>query len=82
MDTVGKGQSGTKRESNINIYTRSAVRLTADENVPCSTQSPVWRSVMTCGDRMRGGREAREEGVVHTVMADLRHHTAETNTTL
>ena len=38
----GEGESGTNGESSINTYTPSA-----GEKLLCSTESPVWCSVMT-----------------------------------
>ena len=51
MDTVGEGESG------ISIYVLSGIRWIAGEELLCSTGSPVWCSVMTWRDGMRGEEE-------------------------
>ena len=42
VDPVGEGENGRNGESSINIYT-----VSAGEKLLCSTESPVWCSVMT-----------------------------------
>ena len=47
VDTVGEGESGMNEGSSINIYTLSEIRWIAGEKLLCSTESPVWGSVIT-----------------------------------
>ena len=54
VDTVGEGVSGTNGESSINIYTLSGVKRIAGEKLLCSTESPVWHSLMTWRDGIGG----------------------------
>ena len=47
VDTVGEGESGMNEGTSINIYTLSEIRWIAGEKLLCSTESPVWGSVIT-----------------------------------
>ena len=47
VDTMGEREGGTDRESSINIYTLSCVKLTAGEKLLNNTGSPAWHPVMT-----------------------------------
>ena len=52
----------------INMYTLSGVRwMIAGEKLLCSTGNPVWHSVMTWREGMRG----REGETICIIMADL-----------
>ena len=47
VNTVGKGESGTNRESSVDIYTLPGVKQIAGKKLLCNTGSPAWHSVMT-----------------------------------
>ena len=79
---MGEGESGTNRESSIDIYTRPCVKQIAGEKLLYNIGSPVSCSVMTRGGDMERGREAQEGGDVCIITAELHCCTAETNTTL
>lgn len=67
-------------EINNNICTLSGVRRRASEKGRRELGRPVWCSVLTWRDGE--GREAREGGDVHIIMADLCSCAAEINITL
>ena len=47
VNTVGNGESGTNRESSIDIYTLPCVKQIATGKLLYHTGSPGWCSVMT-----------------------------------
>jgi len=47
VNTVGNGESGTNRESSIDIYTLPCVKQIAGRKLLCNTGSPTWHFVMT-----------------------------------
>lgn len=77
-----EGESGTNRESSIDIYTLPCVKQIAGEKLLYNIGSPVSCSVMTWKGDMVRGREAQEGGDICIIMAELHCCVAETNTIL
>ena len=84
VDSAWEEESWMHGQSSINIYTLLGVRWRAGDKLQCSTESPVWSSVITCrmGGMGLGVREAKQGGDAYIIMADSHCRTEETNRTL
>ena len=78
VNTLEKGEGGTKWESSIEIYTLPYVKQIAIGRLVYNIGSSAQCSVIT----WRGRREAQDGGDICILMADSCCGTAETNTTL
>ena len=59
VDTAGEGESGTSRESSIDIYTPSCVKQTVSGKLLNNSGNPAWHSRMTQSGGMMGEEEGR-----------------------